>query len=131
MKALLSIFFAASSVLMAADERVPERIDHPGNYLEQAGSIGATVMPMRGILRVTHILPGSPAEKASMKPDDWIIEIDGKKLAGLDAKDRVGLLRGKAGTKVTLLLERGEPAQEVRLSIERAPLVKWLTPKPQ
>jgi len=66
-----------------------------------------------------------------MKPDDWIIEIDGKKLAGLDAKDRVGLLRGKAGTKVTLLLERGEPAQEVRLSIERAPLVKWLTPKPQ
>lgn len=130
MKTILSVFFAASAVLMAPNESVPQTTVHPGNYLEQAGSIGATVLPEAGVLRVTRILPGSPAEKASMKPDDRIIEIDGKKLADVDAKDRIDLLRGKVGTKVTLLLQRGQPVQEVRVSIERAPLAKWLTPKP-
>lgn len=128
--AFVMSFFTAPAIVMAADESLPERAMHPGNSLEQSGSIGVTVLPEAGILRVTRVFPGGPAERASMRPDDRIIQIDGKNLADLDVRDRIELLRGKIGSKVTLLLQRGQPGHEVRVSLDRAPLAQWLTPKP-
>ncbi len=54
-------------------------------------------------------IEGSPAEKAGLKPGDVILEVDGSKLDGLtpdEARDRV---RGKAGTQVTLHIQRFAP----------------------
>lgn len=51
-------------------------------------------------------IEGSPAEKAGLKPGDVVTAIDGATLDGLtpdEARDRV---RGKAGTDVTLHIER-------------------------
>lgn len=51
-------------------------------------------------------LEGSPAEKAGLKPGDVVLEVDGSTLDGLtpdEARDRV---RGKAGTEVTLHIQR-------------------------
>lgn len=51
-------------------------------------------------------LEGSPAEAAGLKPGDVVTAIDGATLDGLtpdEARDRV---RGKAGTQVTLHIER-------------------------
>jgi carboxyl-terminal processing protease len=53
-------------------------------------------------------IEGSPAEKAGLEPGDVILEVDGSKLDGLtpdEARDRV---RGKAGTQVTLHIQRFE-----------------------
>ena len=130
MKILPLLYFITSASVIAADERLPERTIHPANYLEHAGSVGVTVLPDTGGLRVTRVLAGGPAEAAGVKPEDRILEIDGKKLADLDAKDRIELLRGKVGTKVTLFLQRAQPVQEVRVTLVRAPLAQWLSPKP-
>lgn len=51
-------------------------------------------------------LDGSPAEKAGLKPGDIVLQVDGSTLDGLtpdEARDRV---RGKAGTEVTLHIQR-------------------------
>jgi carboxyl-terminal processing protease len=53
-------------------------------------------------------IDGSPAESAGLKPGDVITAVDGKTLDGLtpdEARDRV---RGKAGTEVTLHIQRFE-----------------------
>lgn len=130
MRLTLILVFVAAFTVRAVDETLPKTRIYPGARPGETGSIGALVMPAPGILRVTRILPGGPAERASMKPDDRILEIDGKKLADLDAVDRVDLLRGKTGTKIALLLSRGEPPQEIRVTMERVALEHFLSPTP-
>ncbi len=54
---------------------------------------------------VTRVLPGSPAEKAGLKPEDIIIEANGKPIADfLQLRNIVGLLR--VGDKVELKVLR-------------------------
>jgi carboxyl-terminal processing protease len=51
-------------------------------------------------------IDGSPAEKAGLKPGDVVLKVDGSTLDGLtpdEARDRV---RGKAGTEITLHIQR-------------------------
>jgi carboxyl-terminal processing protease len=67
-------------------------------------------------LAVIAPLPGSPAEKEGIKAGDFIVAIkdEGKEIdqgtAGLSLPEAVRMIRGRAGTKVTLTLVRdGEP----------------------
>lgn len=63
-------------------------------------------------LAVVTPLPGSPAEKEGIKPGDFIIGIkdEGKGIergtVGISLPEAVEIIRGKAGTKITLTLLR-------------------------
>lgn len=76
-------------------------------------------------LAVMAPLPDSPAEKAGVKAGDLIIGIVDleKKIeigtSGINLNDAVKLIRGKAGTKVTLVLLRGESTESFRKEITR------------
>ncbi|MCA1726244.1 MAG: S41 family peptidase [Actinobacteria bacterium] len=68
-------------------------------------------------LRITSVIPDTPAERAGVKPGDLIVAVDGRALPKAGA-DRNRALRGEAGTRVTLtLLRRGT---RLRLTMERA-----------
>ncbi len=75
---------------------------------EQSGSfegIGAYVATTgRGITIIP--LPGSPATKAGLRSGDLIVRINGQDAAALTESQSSSLLRGPAGTRVTLGVER-------------------------
>ncbi|MBI5162878.1 MAG: PDZ domain-containing protein [Magnetospirillum sp.] len=73
----------------------------------QAG-IGAAVSPRAGEVVVITPYDGSPAERAGLRPGDRITHADGKPLAGLRFDQAVSLLRGPAGSSVTLTVTRSD-----------------------
>ena len=79
-------------------------------------------------LAVIAPLPGSPAEKAGIKAGDFIVGIkdEVKKIdtgtSGITLSDAVKIIRGKANTKVTLLLLRDVSNEPITVTVERAKL---------
>lgn len=79
-------------------------------------------------LAVIAPLPESPAEKAGVKAGDLIVGIidTEKKIdigtSGINLNDAVKIIRGKAGTKVTLVLLRGESTDPIKTEITREAL---------
>ena len=73
-------------------------------------------------LVVVSPIEGSPASRAGVQPKDVIVAIDGKSTKGMSTEDAVKLIRGQAGTSVTLTLKRKAQALEVPLTRERIEL---------
>ncbi|AHV98868.1 S41 family peptidase [Paenibacillus sabinae] len=65
--------------------------------------IGVQLVYSGNELYIEQIMPGSPAESAGLKRGDTILKINGVKISELESDT----LSGKAGTKVTLLIQRG------------------------
>jgi len=80
-------------------------------------------------LAVISPLPGSPAEKAGVKPGDYIVHIaDIKKAVDVDSgslalSQAVDYIRGPAGTVVTLTLVRDGDANPIIVPLTRAKLI--------
>ncbi len=71
--------------------------------------IGAHVGMRNEQLVVIAPLEGSPAQRAGIKTNDRIIQIDGKDASGMSVTEAVGKIRGPRGTKVILsILHEGE-----------------------
>ncbi|MCP9802973.1 PDZ domain-containing protein [Cyanobium sp. T1G-Tous] len=73
-------------------------------------------------LVVVSPIEGSPASRAGVQPKDVIVAIDGKSTKGMSTEDAVKLIRGQAGTSVTLTLKRKAQTLEVPLTRERIEL---------
>ncbi len=71
-----------------------------------------------GQLVVMSPIGGSPAFKAGILARDVIVKIDGKTTKGMNVEDAVKLIRGEAGSKVTLTILRGE--QEIDYPLTRS-----------
>ncbi len=73
-------------------------------------------------LVVVSPIEGSPASRAGVQPKDVIVAIDGKSTKGMSTEDAVKLIRGQAGTKVTIQLRRKTQIVNVPLTRERIEL---------
>lgn len=84
------------------------------------GGIGAELVVRNQQLVVSSPLDGSPAEKAGLKAQDIITEIDGQKVADLNFNAAIAKIRGTKGTTVTLTLVRPASSdQPFKLTITR------------
>lgn len=74
-------------------------------------------------LRIVSVLPGSPAEKANLRIGDYIRAIEGRSTREMSVYEGRRLLRGAAGSKLSLLVIRGNTADphEVALTREALP----------
>ena len=70
--------------------------------------IGAVLQEEKGgeMVHIINVYKNSPAEKAGLKKDDLIYEVDGKDVAGIDLNEVVSWIRGEKGTEVTLSIYR-------------------------
>ncbi len=77
----------------------------------QYGGIGALIKKKGESMQVSEPYEGYPAMKVGLLPGDEIVEVDGRKVGGMDTEEVSKLLKGQAGTTVKLLTRRdnGEP----------------------
>ncbi len=78
--------------------------------------IGATVESVDGAITVVSPIDGSPAEAAGLQPGDILRMADGVDLTGMDLLEAVSLVRGPAGTAVSLQIERDGETFEVEIT---------------
>lgn len=68
--------------------------------------IGAEVESVDGAITIVSPIDGSPALAVGLQTGDILRQADGVELTGMDVGAAAGLVRGPAGTAVTLLIER-------------------------
>ena len=82
------------------------------------GASGATLIHATAYPRITHIIPGTPAEAAKLVPGDVLLSVNGQDL--IAQPYRWG---APPGTVVTVRVQHGDAIREVRLTS-----VHWYTP---
>ena len=70
------------------------------------GGLGIEVTMEDGVVKVITPLVDTPAFKAGIKSGDYIIKLGSKSVQGLELKDAVNLMRGKAGSSIKLTIVR-------------------------
>lgn len=96
-----------------------------GNSGKNFGGVGIDGAPRAdGEIEVRQIVVGGPAYRAGIKPGDVIVSIDGKPTRGSDFRQMVDRrLRGRAGTKVTLVTYRPAEKKKRRVTLTRRQLI--------
>ena len=98
----------------------PERLDRLTRTASNSyPGVGLQLDVRGGWVTVSQPRPGGPAERAGVQAGDRLVELDGRSAKGWTVQEAVMALRGPAGTKVGLLLERGLETR-IRLTLERA-----------
>jgi carboxyl-terminal processing protease len=105
------------SVYISASEVKEMREPLEGNF----EGIGIEFNIFKDTIRVVAAIPGGPCEILGIQAGDKIVEIEGKKAAGVKIKNKdvLGKLRGKGGTEVTVSIMRGNSKKLIDYTITR------------
>jgi len=72
---------------------------------EELAGIGLKIIQRRNEsepLRTSTVYPGSPAERAGVKSNGFLISVDGTNVVSMSMTQAVGMVRGRLGTPVTV-----------------------------
>ncbi len=98
------------------------------HFQGQFSGIGATVDFRDHHPVILEPLPGSPAEKAGLRPGDAILSIDGTDTTDMSLDQATKLIRGRVGTKVVLHIKR-TASNELDVTVVRGVIpivsVRW------
>ncbi|HEY4202480.1 MAG TPA: S41 family peptidase [Devosiaceae bacterium] len=72
----------------------------------QFGGLGIEVTMEDGVLKVVSPIDDTPAAKAGVLPNDFIVKIDGQDITGMALDDAVAKMRGAVGTKIKITVMR-------------------------
>lgn len=97
------------TVFLTADRFAKLQERTTGNY----AGVGIQIDVRDGWLTVVTPLPDTPAERAGIQTGDRIVEIDGKGTKGWTVDEAGKAVRGPAGSKIQVLVER--PGNSVRI----------------
>jgi len=83
------------------------------------GGLGIEVTLEAGFVKVVSPLDGTPADRAGIKPGDFITSLDGESVLGLTLNEAVEKMRGPVGTDLTVTIRR-EGEEPFELTLTRA-----------
>jgi carboxyl-terminal processing protease len=115
---MLATLDDAHTRYLAPEAEAAARARMSGEYQ----GIGAEVESLDGNITVVSPIDGSPAAAAGLQPGDILREADGVELTGMAVGEAAGVVRGPAGTSVTLLIERDGEQFEVEIERDVIPL---------
>jgi C-terminal processing protease CtpA/Prc len=105
---------------------------HPASAEFRRGRLGFTVYvqvdgsyarPVLKSVHVQEIEPGSPAAAGGLQVDDEIVQVQGKPLAGANAREVAAMVQVPPGERLQLLV-RGSDGSQRRVTIVAGPPVK-------
>lgn len=110
-------YAAISGMADAIDDRWTQFLT-PDDVKKFDDELDPQKLPAIGILpgfggefvRVAYVIPDSPAERAGLQVDDSLVSIDGRSTKRASPDDVAAMLRGAAGTPVSLTVARGDAA---------------------
>src|SRR5580698_5607960 len=70
------------------------------------GGLGLEITSEDGAVKVISPIDGTPADRAGIKPGDYIMAVNGQNILGMSVSDAVKQMRGKPGEAVTLTIGR-------------------------
>jgi carboxyl-terminal processing protease len=93
------------------------------------GGLGIEVTMEEGVIKVVSPIDDTPAAKAGIMANDFIVEIDGVQVQGQTLDDSVAKMRGPVGTSVTLTVVREGVDAPLTFELNRAVIamraVRW------
>jgi carboxyl-terminal processing protease len=83
------------------------------------GGLGLEVTQDGGFIKVISPIDGTPASRAGIKPNDLILEINGKSVQGLALDAAVDEMRGAPGSTIALTIKQADKPKPVVLTLTR------------
>ncbi len=83
------------------------------------GGLGIEVTMEEGYIKVVSPMDGTPADKAGIKPGDFITTVDGENVQGLTLDEAVDKMRGPIGSEIVITVVREGVKEPFDVSIIR------------
>jgi carboxyl-terminal processing protease len=85
----------------------------------QFGGLGIEVTMDQGVVKVISPIDDTPAQKAGILANDYIVELDGKSVQGLSIDEAVAKMKGPVGTSIKLTVIREGVAEPIYYELKR------------
>ena len=103
------------STFLNSDELNELKVQTKGEF----GGLGIEVTLENGFVKVISPIDDTPASRAGIKAGDLITHLDDEPVLGMTLSEAVALMRGKAGSKIKLTVNRNEN-NTLQIEITRA-----------
>jgi len=94
----------------------PERWNHRGDTVNSYAGVGVTVSERPDGIYIGEVFEGSPAAQAGLRAGDRFLKVDDQPLDGAKLDQLVNRLRGAAGTRVSVTVQRGAGTLQVAMT---------------
>ncbi|MEX0503322.1 S41 family peptidase [Alphaproteobacteria bacterium LSUCC0719] len=72
------------------------------------GGLGVEITMEQGMVKVVSPIDDTPAARAGLQPEDYLIAVDDESIIGMQLSEAVEKLRGEVGSKVIVKVQRGQ-----------------------
>ena len=116
LEGLLSRVPGEAALTLAKDDKVNDSMQ-ANLYVGVHIALGVDEESKLGTIE--NVLEGGPADRAGLKKDDQIDQIDGVSAAGLTIRELIDRLRGPIGTEVVVRVRRDKAAEPITARMTR------------